>query len=187
VATGEGRKIRKIWQVHIRQARLFFVLSIILALAIGGFLLAFSFQCFETATYHEKEYYQLKNQNSSMPTVGLTNEETETMQYHHEEFTSNNDLGTMWLAITLLPIISVVFAIGAFISVGQMEFGVAKILGVLCLLSSMNIFALPAFIYVIKANRAWDDEVVVTPGQMIKITIVDQEKKDEDTLGEENL
>jgi hypothetical protein len=184
------RKRRSLWEKRLIWAKVFFTLAIILSIIIGGLTVFIALKIFDKATYHESQYYLIKSKNETVSAEPLDEEEIEIMRHHDEEFNYYNDLGTNILLLSVISVVSIVFAIGAFVACSQLEFGVGIFMGVLGAILTLNPFSLIGMIFVIRAKRAWDEELVITEGEMIKITILDQGKKekeeDEQEKPEEN-
>ena len=167
-------------------AKVFFTFAVIFSMIICALTVFIAFKLFEEATYHEDQYYILKSINETNPGESLDDEDIELMEHHDEEFNYYNDLGTYILLLSVISIISIVLAIGAFVSCSQVEFGVGMLMGGLGALITLNPFLLVGMIYVKRAKKAWDEEVVVTEGEMIKITIIDKGTGEDGEVGEEN-
>lgn len=174
------RKKRSLWQKRLIWAKVFFTFAVIFSLIIGSLTVFIALKLFDKASYHEKQYYLIKSKNETVHAEPLDEEDIEMMEFHDEEFQYYNDLGTRILLLSIIAVVSIVFAIGGFVACSQLEFGVGIFMGALGTILTLNPFSLVGMIFVKRAKRAWDEEVVVTEGEMIKITILDQGKKEKD-------
>jgi hypothetical protein len=189
------RKRRSLWEKRLIWAKVFFTFAVIFSLIIGSLTVFIAFKLFDKASYHENQYYLIKSKNETLPAEPLDEDDVEIMKHHDEEFNYYNDMGTKILLLAVISVVSIVFAIGALVACSQLEFGVGIFMGALGAILTINPFSLVGMIFVKRAKRAWDEEVVVTEGEMIKITILDQGKKEKgeeeqekaEENGQENL
>ena len=189
------KKKRSLWEKRLTWAKVFFSFAVVLSILLCALTMFTAFKVFDKATYHETQYYLYKSKNETMPGTELDEEDKEIMEHHDEQSKYFNSLATYVLLLSVVSIVSIVFSIGGFVACSQLEFGVGILMGAMGALLTLNPFSLVGMIFVKRAKRAWDEELVVTEGEMIKITIIDRgskeeggyEREDVDTDGQENL